>query len=315
MTGGRSFRIAGREDRPGQPALSERLQLLNGNGGQIDEATRLEAAGQSKEFRQRRKNVAGYEGANVKERFLDRQPPNGSRRAGFTERYFRREIDIHVHFRSIARIESDGLPFGEYRISFQWPWPEVEVPDFGDVDGFRHPEGSSPDRGVSDVQEAMLVDVRQFLKLPQSTRARILPAVVRLKPLDDCPGLRGNMLNLGPTTSRQRFSFSVEFPPEPGTTVEDGEFGPAHHLCGDAALGVGDDKLEEQVVKSGPVVVDAVADQDSPLWGWPMNMIDPKHPPQIRVLLQDNAVLTWLDDKLVDPLAENVETVLCPLEL
>lgn len=139
--------------------------------------------------------------------------------------------------------------------------------------------------------------------------------MVRLKPLDDCLCGARDVLDLGPTATPRRFSLAVSSPPELGAAVEDREFGSFDDLRRKTPLGVRDNELKGQVVEGGSVVVDAVADEDAPIWWWPADILDPENPPALRVLLCAETVVTWFGEKLVDGLAERVKTLFCPFEL
>lgn len=57
------------------------------------------------------------------------------------------------------------------------------------------------------MKKAVLVDVRQFVKLPKRSRSGVLPAVIRLQPLDGCLCTRGSSLDLEQTAYRRRLPF------------------------------------------------------------------------------------------------------------
>jgi hypothetical protein len=153
------------------------------------------------------------------------------------------------------------------------------------------------------------------MQIPENARSGLLPAVVRLKALDDCLGRDRDVLDLGPTATRRRHSLSVELPPELGTAVDDGEFRPLDDLCRETPPGVREDELECQMVESGSIVVDALADANSPLWWWPAEIGDPEARPPLSLSIQSDFAVVWLSQEFTDLLGKSVEVVLCPVEL
>lgn len=150
--------------------FAQGFSLLDGERLQVDHAPRFEAAPQAEKVRERGKHVASDEGPNLKEspgHRLASYRPGG---ASLAENYVREHVGIHIQLGAVSRVDGNRAPLGDYCVSFQWPRLEMEVPEFRDVHGFGDAEGRASNRAIGDVQEAMLVDVRQFLKLPESAR-------------------------------------------------------------------------------------------------------------------------------------------------
>jgi hypothetical protein len=96
------------------------------------------------------------------------------------ERYAELEIELHVHFSAWAvAVGTETEQFcATFHRSSRLLHSDFEAGVAADV-------GSS-ERKKRQVEQAMLVDVREFVKNPQGVTGVVLPSVVRLQPLDFC---------------------------------------------------------------------------------------------------------------------------------
>jgi len=294
---------------------SHGLSLRRREFGRVDQSPRVEGALKVENLGQGRQNVACDELPDQVQRQDHRKTSDGPGRACLAEGYVRQQFGLHVHLKGVAGIDRHDLEFADYCVSFEWPRDEA-APDLGDIPRFDPHHRRTLKCGSTQVQQAMLVDVRKFLKLPERERAGILPAVIRLKPLDHCLGTRIDPFDLGPTTARRQFSFAVAFPSEFGTAIEDGKFRALDNSGRDPSLGVGDEQLKSEVVERGPVLVDAFPYEKTKLRRRTLRLLDPQDDAfDLRVFLHTESVAVLVGDELSSRLHQGIETVYCSIEL
>ena len=98
------------------------------------------------------------------------------------ERYLTLQAEIHVHFG--LGISRGRLVSGDYCAAFHF-LPLPEHLDVAHLDVL----ASEPDLRSSELDQmdaAMLVDVVEFMELPEGVRPIVLPSQMRLQSLDDC---------------------------------------------------------------------------------------------------------------------------------
>jgi hypothetical protein len=111
------------------------------------------------------------------------------RQRSLVERYVRHQLSVHAHAYELRA--GDIGPAGDYCVSFESPGDGFEL---SKLEGHVAADLEVPqlEGGIDERKEAVLVGVREFLKLPQRARSGVLPAVVRLQSLDDCRGGGGH---------------------------------------------------------------------------------------------------------------------------
>jgi hypothetical protein len=213
-------------------------------------------------------------------------------------------------------VDGDDLVAGDYCVSFEWPGDETWTPKFSDIPHLDHGDGGASGGCLRGVQQAMLIDRRQFMKLPENARSGVLPAVIRLQTLEDCRRVCVNALHLGPAAARQWFSFSVELPPESGSAVEDREFGSLGELGRNTPSGVCHEKLKGEVIESGSVLVQAFTDQESQPRRRTADLLDFEHDAWgLRVVLHGESLAIWVSPELADRIHKGLKTVCRSIQL
>lgn len=113
-----------------------------------------------------------------------RRLPHRPGRTSLLEHYVDGDIFFHVHL--WLRDAGHNVESSEQCVLFQGPVESLEVAG-GEVAARSEKAVVGPvPVHRRRVKKAVLVDVTEFLKLPEGSRAGLLPSVVRLQPLNTC---------------------------------------------------------------------------------------------------------------------------------
>src|SRR5439155_26589349 len=190
-------------------------------------------------------------------------------------------------------------------VFFDWPGDDHEL--------FKACEASSlymkPSAGGQRrryVQQAMLVDIRQLFEHPKRLKLGVLPAVVGLKPLNACA--------CGPRhASHFVEGASISSPFEARTRLEDRKSGGLREVIRERT-GVDTSERKGKVIESGPVLVDALADEDAQVRRRLLDVLKSGVDQLFRPRIGDRVIEVSVNEPF-DRAVEVVGVLLCPVEL
>jgi hypothetical protein len=192
---------------------------------------------------ERRHNHLVYESGDMIEYPLDAVPLNDIG-GTLTERYAEGRGLLHAHFR-VATERNDN--FRDYCAVIKRFREELDSPDVTPV---RAEDGELGRCGCRQMRQPVLVAVGEHAKNPEGAgRSKLIPSVVWLQSLDDCPGV-------GMDAPDHAFTLVVEF----GLGLEDRERGFPFDVARQRFPGVGDGEFVSEVVEGASEVVEAVPD-------------------------------------------------------
>lgn len=197
------------------------------------------------------------------------------------KRYAEGEIEIHAHF--TARIEGASAVTHNLcavaRAGTERGSPKTETHIAKGAHVAPGPEPAAPTSEQRHVRQAVLVNAREFVELPEGVEAVLVPRqVIRLQILDDCLRTWGNV----PDSPHGALSF----------VFADGEHESFFDICGQRVPPiVGDGEIVDKVVQGRAELVEAVAKDEADSGGRRPVRFGPKDVlASLRMVLVDDVV-------------------------
>lgn len=165
---------------------------------------------------------------------------------GTVESYLQKRIEIHLHF-LVGNLGNGAIP-DYYCLTFNHCLDYLNVEEFV-IKGEPWTKSGSNITDSADEQQAMLVDIREFVQHPKLVAMNILPSLIRLQILDDCLSVWMHAANSSVDSSRVGM-------------FEDGEFRFLRDICGERAARIALRESEGQMVKGPSQIMKDIANQN-----------------------------------------------------
>lgn len=234
-----------------EPGWDNRIRLFGDPIGEVDPGPEV-APDVGVQLRE---HVLGERIENSVDDLPDRPPSDASGIAALVEDYAWGDVGFYVHVIGTLKVSAEL----NERTALFYGAGEIPFPEFLDrpveFDCHRGFGRESP----GEWDDAVLVDVRQLLQLPESPKQRVLPTVIGLKTLDARLGGPGQPFDFVGSATPLSVSPS-SFPPVPWPGLKDGKSGVLRHSLGQRT-GLRCRELEDELVQGGAHTVDQVANQ------------------------------------------------------
>ncbi len=238
----------------------------------------------------------------LQEREEDRPFPHRSRLGSPVEHYLRGDVGLHLH--ASLKVELAPEPT-DYCVLLHATEDRLDSGEPMNT-GANQPDLRTKTDGGGDVDEPVLVDVRQLLKSPQGSEWRVLPSVIRLKPLNSCPRRAGHSFDLVE-------SGTGTMPSELRTSGIDGKGRGRSQLLRQRSR-VGVRQGVSKLVERRSIVENAIPDEDAQLGRRIMDILDAGNQPPFLVKFANGRVEVR-PAEAIDHLFDSFQMFLGPIEL
>ncbi|HWO16970.1 MAG TPA: hypothetical protein VNM89_09700 [Solirubrobacterales bacterium] len=250
----------------------------------------------------RRKHPVDDALSYLQEREKDGPTPDGSRLGPPVENYLRGDVGLHIH----TSLKVEFAPeMTDYCVLLYVAKDGLDASETLNT-GTMHPELGADAHGGGHVDEPMLVDIRQLLQTPKGRQWRVLPSVIRLKPLNACLCAARHSFDLvsGGTST---------MPPEFRSRGVNREGRGANELFRQR-IGVSISQGIGELVEGGAIVEDAIPNDDAQFRRRVLNVLHASDQPPFLVQFSRSGVEVR-PAEAVNHLFESFQVFLGPVEL